>query len=55
MGKMIKHLRQVDECEEKIQYLLKEYRCAIDFDEEIKGVIIYDLDTEEFKQIKKGV
>lgn len=44
--------RDVDECEEKINAILKEYNCRIEVDFELGGsVIILDLDNSEYALI----
>ena len=53
MSKIKKYENDVIECGQKIFDLLREYRCQIEFDEEIKDVIIVDVDTKEFGYIHK--
>jgi hypothetical protein len=46
-----KDIRDLDDCHNKIKALLKEYGCQIEFDEEVQDVIIFDLETMEFKHV----
>ena len=51
-------LRDVDECSKKISYILKEYRCTIEFDKELEECIIVDNDNceynDDFNAFPKG-
>ncbi len=42
---------ELHECLEKINELLSEYNCKIEFDKEIDDVIISDSDTNKFLHV----
>ena len=46
-----KHERDVDECAEKIEAILKEYNCMIEYDNELEEVIVVDQDTSQYMEI----
>ena len=39
----------IEDCHEKINAILKEYGCTIEYDEEMKDVVIIDVDTSTFE------
>lgn len=43
----------VVECREKIDAILREYNCRIEFDLELMSVILVDIDTMKFEYIAK--
>lgn len=53
-----KEIRDVDECLEKIEAILKEYNCCIETDEEITmkdgsaGIIVLDIDNHQYALIE---
>lgn len=49
MKKRSDHKRDVDECDEKIRALLKEYNCRFEVDTELGGaIILVDNDTKDY-------
>lgn len=51
MKRRDKEVRDVDECLEKIDALLQEYNCKIEFDGEMECIIVVDDDTLEFVKV----
>lgn len=43
-----KYTNDAHECEEKIISILKEYRCYIEYADDLEQVIVVDHDTSEF-------
>ena len=48
MSKQTIYAREVEECFSKIQFLLKEYNCKIEFDGLIEKTIVVDNDTLDY-------
>ena len=44
-------VKDLEECKTLIDNLLREYNCKIEYDEEMKIVILWDQDTNEFEEI----
>ena len=51
MRKKDPEVRDCEDCLKKIKYLLKEYNCNIEYDEDMELVIIVDKDNYEFEVV----
>lgn len=50
-----KDITDVEDCYYKIEALLKEYNCQIEFSEGCKQVELVDLDTRKFEILSKKI
>ena len=53
MRDMRSGLREVDICKEKLEFVLNEFNCGVEYDEELEEVIIVDKDNSEFEYMNK--
>jgi len=51
--KFKKYEREVNECAEKIQYLLKEFNCIIEWAADLGAIILVDKDTTDFEYLSQ--